>query len=186
MGDILNSTWGVAPEDTHCSVTACHAPIKKGDIYVDHHLGGVYGGCIDCGMKHGKVWNMVDAVNVPKAVKILSFGYKTGIPPLSTSGKMYDLRKTVRNPWRIEKYRKLTGLNPDVQNFVSKCTGAKIILNQIVNLAVPTGHTMISLGCHGGKHRSVAIAELAAKALKEKYPTLTVHIEHRDIQKKEN
>lgn len=112
----------------------------------------------------------------PKKLTLISFSYKYGLPP--NCDKIYDVRNTVRNPWRDSELRKLDGLHPSVQKFVFNCKGAKKILVSCSLWGNKPDFT-VAVGCMGGKHRSVAIVE----GLKNKYISAgwDVDIQHRDL-----
>lgn len=112
-----------------------------------------------------------------RKVTLTSFSYTFGVPEKVT--KVWDVRYSVRNPWRDEKLRKLNGLHQDIQGFVSSCKGTKAILNQSMIYSKTELH--LAFGCAGGKHRSVAIAELVGA----KYRDLgwDVTINHRDLDR---
>jgi UPF0042 nucleotide-binding protein len=118
-------------------------------------------------------------------VNVLSFGYKYGIPV--DSDLVLDCR-FIPNPHWIPELRPLTGLTSQVSNKVLESTGVKEFVKDYVHLIqsmVPgymhegKKYLTISVGCTGGKHRSVAVAEEIAKQLSAceiaAYPT------HRDV-----
>jgi UPF0042 nucleotide-binding protein len=118
-------------------------------------------------------------------VNVLSFGYKYGIPV--DSDLVLDCR-FIPNPHWIPELRPLTGLTPQVSNKVLESKGVKEFVKDYVHLIqsmVPgymhegKKYLTISVGCTGGKHRSVAVAEEIAKQLSASeiaaYPT------HRDV-----
>ncbi len=117
----------------------------------------------------------------PKTITLISFSYKYGKPPggneYTVGVVTYDVRNTVRNPWRDAKLRKLTGLTPEIQAFVQRCNGSKKILERNFY-----DGSAIRVGCMGGKHRSVAIVELLAAKYREKGWEVTVI--HRDLERK--
>jgi UPF0042 nucleotide-binding protein len=117
-----------------------------------------------------------------KKVKLISFAYKNGKISNSSFTRVHDARKTVRNPWRHPKLRKLNGLDSDVQAFVTKCAGAQVIINKAMT-QLSLGFYTAAIGCQGGKHRSVAIVEIIAQQCREN--GWDVEIEHRDLKKKE-
>jgi UPF0042 nucleotide-binding protein len=118
-------------------------------------------------------------------VNVLSFGYKYGIPV--DSDLVLDCR-FIPNPHWIPELRPLTGLSPQVSNKVFESSGVKEFVKdyvQLIQSMVPgymhegKKYLTISVGCTGGKHRSVAVAEEIAKQLSASeiaaYPT------HRDV-----
>lgn len=128
-------------------------------------------------------------------VRVFSFSYKKGIPEdLSGNGGGYvfDCRST-HNPGRYEPYKKLTGLDKPVIDFLEKDGEILTFLESVYRLAdahveryMERGFTdlMFSFGCTGGQHRSVYSAEHLAHHLHEKYG-VKVELTHREqnIQK---
>lgn len=121
-------------------------------------------------------------------VTVLSFGFKYGIP--SDADLVFDVR-FLPNPYYIEELRPLSGNDSEVRNYVMKNEKAGVFLNKLADMIeflIPNyileGKTqlVIGIGCTGGKHRSVTLANELYEALKgtENYG---VRIEHRDIEK---
>lgn len=120
-------------------------------------------------------------------VTILSFGFKYGIP--SDSDLVFDVR-FLPNPFYIPELKKLTGNDRQVYDYVMDSENAKLFedkLYEMIRFLIPNYITegknqlVISVGCTGGKHRSVTIANALAKEMK-KLP-YSVKVEHRDINK---
>lgn len=120
-------------------------------------------------------------------VTILSFGFKYGIP--EDSDLVFDVR-FLPNPFYIPELKPLTGNDRPVYDYVMAAEQAKEFGTQLYNMVkflIPNYITegknqiVISIGCTGGKHRSVTIA----RALGERMKALpyTVKLEHRDIEK---
>jgi RNase adapter protein RapZ len=122
------------------------------------------------------------------AVTFMSFGFKHGPP------RDEDLVLDVRflpNPHYESELRELTGLDPEVVEFVARDGRLEELyerLDPLLDFLLPQyvaegkSHLMIAVGCTGGRHRSVAIAErLAARYSDE--PDLEVNVAHRDIDK---
>ena len=123
-------------------------------------------------------------------VRVFSFSYKKGIPA-DTSGNgggyVFDCRAT-HNPGRYEPYKKLTGLDQPVIDFLENDGEITTFLDNIYKLAdahveryMERGFTslMFSFGCTGGQHRSVYSAQHLAEHINEKYG-LEVSITHRE------
>ena len=104
---------------------------------------------------------------------LVSFSYKHGAPP-ENAELVIDCR-AMRNPWTVPKFRELTGLNIMVQTFV----GQDPKFTELLGLAMERcrfGGT-IAFGCLGGKHRSVAMAELCHARLKDMgYESKVMHM----------
>ena len=124
-------------------------------------------------------------------VKVYSFSFKKGIPQdLSGNGGGYvfDCR-SIHNPGRYEPYKKLTGRDKPVIDFLEddgEITGFLEHVYGVVDPHVETfssrGFTslMVSFGCTGGQHRSVYCAEHLAHHLADKYPHVRVRLIHRE------
>lgn len=126
----------------------------------------------------------------PKArlqVILISFGYKYGIP--LDSDLIFDTR-FLPNPFYIDNLRDKTGKNRAVRDFVLKAKEAKAYLNELFRfirflmpkfVAEGKSRLVIAVGCTGGRHRSIVIAEILKDYLgKQKYD---IKINHRDIIK---
>ena len=118
-------------------------------------------------------------------IEIISFAYKKGKPQYHYTeercAKIIDVRH-VRNPWHVKGMRKRTGLDPEVQAYVSQCQRTRVLLAseaQIAHNLQNHWHQSIYVGCVGGKHRSVAVAELLADRLRKDGYEITVT--HRDL-----
>jgi RNase adapter protein RapZ len=118
---------------------------------------------------------------------ILSFGFKYGIPV--DAGFVFDVR-FLANPFWEEDLKKLTGLDKKVQDFVLKQDGAENFsktINELINVTTPgyvregKKYVTVAIGCTGGKHRSVTIAEKVAQELKSN--GAKVRVVHRDLGK---
>jgi UPF0042 nucleotide-binding protein len=117
-------------------------------------------------------------------VTVTSFGFKYGIPV--DADYVADVR-FLPNPFWIEELRHLTGLDAPVNDYVVEQPDAKFFLTQFSGLlqGVTEGYlregkryVTVAIGCTGGQHRSVAIAEnLAARLVKH---GVEVHTVHRD------
>ncbi|MDE6851880.1 MAG: RNase adapter RapZ [Lachnospiraceae bacterium] len=118
-------------------------------------------------------------------VTLLSFGFKYGIP--EDSDLVFDVR-FLPNPFYIPELKPLTGNDRAVYDYVMAAEQAQIFQKQLyemIRFLIPNYITegknqiVISIGCTGGKHRSVTMAR-ALEAQMKRLP-YTVKIEHRDI-----
>jgi UPF0042 nucleotide-binding protein len=119
-------------------------------------------------------------------VTVMSFGYKYGLP--SDADHVADCR-FLPNPFWIPELKALTGQDPRVSEYVLGLPGAQEFVDGYVQALVPVldgygrenkRHATIALGCTGGKHRSVAMAE-ELKARLSVIPGLAVSVKHRDL-----
>jgi len=117
----------------------------------------------------------------PLVVRINSFSYlKTGYPVDETKnggGFVFDCRG-ILNPGRFEEYKKLSGQDKPVKNFLEQQTKMPDFLNSVYNLVdisvedyIKRGfeNLAINFGCTGGQHRSVFAADALARHLKNKF-----------------
>lgn len=119
-------------------------------------------------------------------VTVMSFGYKYGLP--SDADHVADCR-FLPNPFWIPELKDHTGLEPEVSEYVLGLPGAQEFIDGYVDALRPVldgygrenkRHATIALGCTGGKHRSVAMAE-ELKARLSVLPGLAVSVKHRDL-----
>lgn len=128
-------------------------------------------------------------------VSINSFSYKRGGIPQDASGNgggfVFDCR-FIHNPGRYEPYKKLTGRDEAVINFLRHHSEMGDFLQdtfRMVDRAVEDyidrsfTHLQVNFGCTGGQHRSVYAADQLAKHLKEKYG-LKIELHHIEQEKK--
>jgi UPF0042 nucleotide-binding protein len=120
------------------------------------------------------------------SVTVESFGFKYGLP--MDADMVMDVR-FLPNPHWVDDLRPLTGQHPAVRDYVLNQPGAAEFLDayhQLLNLVVDgyrregKRYMTVAIGCTGGKHRSVAIAE-ALMQLLEGNPQLAVRVLHRDL-----
>ena len=133
------------------------------------------------------------AVEEQLTVSINSFSYKLGIPRDYRGhggGYIFDCR-TLPNPGRIEVYKKSTGRDKDVIDFmtgkqeVSDFLGKIFaVVDQSVEVYLQREYTnlMINFGCTGGQHRSVYCAEQLRAYLLKNHP-VNVFLKHRELDK---
>ena len=117
---------------------------------------------------------------------VMSFGFKYGIP--LDADFVMDMR-FLPNPFWVPELRPHNGKDPDVAAFVLGEEGAQEVLDLATRLldAVTAGYqregrryATVAVGCTGGKHRSVAMAEALAARLTED-PTIDPFVVHRDL-----
>lgn len=121
-------------------------------------------------------------------ISVLSFGFKYGIP--SDADLVFDVR-FLPNPYYIESLRPKTGNDPEIQRFVMESPEAEHFLDKLedmIRFLIPNyikegkNRLVLAIGCTGGKHRSVTLAnEIYARLQKnQKYG---LRVEHRDLDK---
>lgn len=120
-------------------------------------------------------------------ITIVSFGFKYGMP--IDSDLVYDVR-FAPNPYYIPEMRPCTGNDAIVKNYVMQFEVTQIFLSKLkdmISFLIPNymqegkNQLVIGIGCTGGKHRSVTIANALCKFLQD--AGHTVMIQHRDIDK---
>jgi len=126
-----------------------------------------------------------DEAHVALRVTVMSFGFKYGIPV--DADFVADMR-FLPNPFWEPQLKELTGLDPSVSEYVLAQTDAGKFLDQYASIVgiVQDGYlregkrfVTIAIGCTGGKHRSVAVAEhLATRLVKD---NVEVRVAHRDL-----
>ena len=135
-----------------------------------------------------KLQSIVDAEGQVNAlrVEIVSFGFKRGLP--RQADLVYDVR-FLPNPFYMEELCHHTGQDEDVRDFVMKHPVTVAFMERLrdmVTFLLPHYHEegkrrlVIAIGCTGGAHRSVAIAEALGKYLSDS--GLETSVNHRDIE----
>lgn len=118
-------------------------------------------------------------------VTILSFGFKYGIP--ADADLVFDVR-FLPNPYYVDELKALTGNDKPIQDYVLGCPQAGEFLDKLedmISFLIPNyvlegkNSLVIAIGCTGGKHRSVTLANELYKRLSDK--DYGIKIEHRDI-----
>ena len=121
-------------------------------------------------------------------ITVLSFGFKYGIP--ADADLVFDVR-FLPNPYYYENLRKLTGNDKEIQDFVMGYDMAHIFLDKLedmIRFLVPNyvlegkNQLVIAIGCTGGKHRSVTLANKLYERLSDQ-TDYGIKLEHRDIGK---
>lgn len=121
-------------------------------------------------------------------VTVMSFGFKYGIP--ADADLVFDVR-FLPNPYYVEILRPKTGEEKEIQDYVKQGGTADIFLGKLYDMLdflIPNyvlegkNQLVIGIGCTGGKHRSVTIANAVYEHLKQQ-KGLGVKLYHRDIEK---
>jgi UPF0042 nucleotide-binding protein len=118
-------------------------------------------------------------------LRVVSFGFKFGLP--IDADVVFDAR-FLPNPYFVEQLRDLPGTDPAVAAYVTGSEEARWFLDTIADMLVRLlpqyirdGRTYltIAVGCTGGRHRSVALAD----ALAARLPVQPVEVRHRDVER---
>jgi UPF0042 nucleotide-binding protein len=121
------------------------------------------------------------------AVTLLSFGFRYGMPP--QADLVFDVR-FLPNPYFVEELRAFNGTDPRVSAYVMEREESKEFLariTQLLEFLLPKykregkSYLTVALGCTGGKHRSVAMAEALSAELRARH--MAGHLWHRDKDK---
>jgi UPF0042 nucleotide-binding protein len=121
-------------------------------------------------------------------VTLLSFGFRNGIPP--ASDLVFDVR-FLPNPYFVEGLKAYPGTDPRVSSWVLERNQTQEFLARLESLlgflipqyrAEGKSYLTVSIGCTGGRHRSVALSEELGKRLSEKNRA-NVKVTHRDVNK---
>lgn len=120
-------------------------------------------------------------------ITVMSFGYKYGLP--QDSDLVFDVR-FLPNPFYIESLKNYTGNDKNVQDYVMGFDTTDIFITKLKDMLLfllphyikeGKSNLVISIGCTGGKHRSVTISNKIASFLSEE--NYRVLLNHRDVEK---
>jgi UPF0042 nucleotide-binding protein len=126
----------------------------------------------------------------PLLVSVVSFGFRYGIP--ADADLVFDVR-FLPNPHFVPRLRKFSGKDPRVARYIRSFSQTGEFLRRIESLLlylIPhyisegKSYLTVALGCTGGRHRSVALAEVIRRELKRK--GYSAKVVHRDIDKSAN
>ncbi|MBI2188304.1 MAG: RNase adapter RapZ [Acidobacteria bacterium] len=118
-------------------------------------------------------------------VNLVSFGYKHGVPV--DADLLFDVR-CLPNPHFVDRLRPLTGRDPAVVRYMRRSPATQEFLNRLaefLRFALPQyvqegkSYLTVAIGCTGGRHRSVMIAEALRKSLAD-IEGIQVRVRHRD------
>lgn len=121
-------------------------------------------------------------------IHCMSFGFKHGIP--SEADFVIDVR-CLPNPYWVDSLRNKTGLDKEVKDYVFSFNESTELLNKLISLLdflnplyIKEGKSQIvvAIGCTGGNHRSVAIAEALKEHFSKKWDNVSAN--HRDIDRR--
>lgn len=120
-------------------------------------------------------------------ITVMSFGYKYGLP--QDSDLVFDVR-FLPNPFYIESLKNYTGNDKNVQDYVMGFDTTSIFITKLKDMLLfllphyikeGKSNLVLSIGCTGGKHRSVTISNKIASILSEE--NYRVMLNHRDVEK---
>ncbi|MGC8862491.1 MAG: RNase adapter RapZ, partial [Armatimonadota bacterium] len=118
-------------------------------------------------------------------IAVVSFGFKHGVP--LDADVVFDVR-FLANPFWVPRLKNLNGTHPDVVQYVLSDPLTEPLLEKLFDLtefSIPQyiregkAYLTIAIGCTGGKHRSVVIADELARFLRA--ANYVVRVEHRDV-----
>ena len=126
-----------------------------------------------------------EGVAVGFHISFVTFGYKRGIP--AEADFVYDVR-FIPNPFYVDRLRDQTGRHEDVREFVMAFEGTQPFIDSVIEqllFVIPfykkeaKNELVVAVGCTGGQHRSVVLAEVfQEKILKAGYRAT---VSHRDM-----
>jgi RNase adapter protein RapZ len=120
------------------------------------------------------------------SLTVMSFGYRFGLP--SEADLVFDVR-FLPNPHFVPRLRRLTGCHASVVRFLEREPETRRLLTRLRSFlayVVPRferegkSHLTVAVGCTGGRHRSVMVAESLGTALRER--GYRVNLRHRDMR----
>jgi UPF0042 nucleotide-binding protein len=123
----------------------------------------------------------------PLLVSVVSFGFRYGIP--ADADLVFDVR-FLPNPHFVPRLRPFSGKDPRVARYIRSFPQTGEFLRRIESLLlylIPhyiqegKSYLTVALGCTGGRHRSVALAEIIKRAIKKK--GYSAKVVHRDLDK---
>ena len=130
-----------------------------------------------------------DGTRTRMLVTLLSFGFKHGLP--LDLDLLNDARFLKNNPHHVPALRKLTGMDRKIQDYVNSDEDTEPYLEYLIpklQFLIPRykaegkSYLTIGIGCTGGRHRSVVLAERLKTALSG-IPEIRLRVRHRDIEK---
>ncbi|MFW6302303.1 MAG: RapZ C-terminal domain-containing protein [Bacteroidales bacterium] len=137
-----------------------------------------------------QLWQGSTATSGKLRVQIMSFSYKKGLPRDFSGhggGHVFDCR-ALHNPGRYDEFKKLTGKDQAVLDFLDKTEGMQDFMKNVIQIVTQSVDTYrrrkfdflsVAFGCTGGQHRSVYAAEKMADFLKNNY-SVDIVIHHRE------
>ena len=124
-------------------------------------------------------------MDTPLVVTVLSFGFKHGVPP--EADLLLDVR-FLPNPHFVPELRPLTGRDQAVRDYIDNAEATRLFLDKTTDLLrflIPRyagegkSYLTVAIGCTGGRHRSIAVAESLRRRLAEQ-EGVRLRLKHRD------
>lgn len=178
-------------------LTSIPLALRNLKFFLDHHRVGIAVPEFEKCLQHcvsDQVLDQFEPVqarpDAPLVVEINSFSYKKGLPVDESDnggGYIFDMRG-ILNPGRFEEYKRLSGQDKPVKDFLEQRTKMPDFLNSVFDLVDITvtdylqrdfQHLQVNFGCTGGQHRSVYAAEALARHLRNKFK-VKVMLTHRN------
>ena len=157
------------------------APVRERADFIINTTG------LTTGMLQSRIRELLEQTEKRFAITVTAFGYKYGLP--IDADLVFDVR-FLPNPYYVSELRPLSGLDANVADFVLSRREAREFMDRLASLlkliiphyAEEGRYTLhIAVGCTGGRHRSVAVANALARRLAEKRENVTAA--YRDIDK---
>jgi len=133
-----------------------------------------------------QVWKCIDSEEQSMTVVLESFAFKRGVP--QDVDFLFDARH-LPNPYWVQELRNLSGLDSPVQQWLEQDESVEELFNDILGLLqrwLPAirksqrSYVTIGIGCTGGRHRSVYLADRLMKSLRKQFHPVVLH--HREIE----
>ena len=177
VGDTLSGQGGILRQSRQSGTAPIHRTGHHNRGYVKHDLADLRRELLEIVSHHTKIKKLL--------ITVISFGFKHGLP--KDADLVFDVR-FLPNPHYVHELQPLTGLEPQVSKFVLDSPLTKRFLRHLtafMDFLLPNfieegkTHLTVAIGCTGGQHRSVAIAETLKSYFESKEHMVVV--EHRDI-----
>ena len=133
-----------------------------------------------------QVWKCIGADDQTMTIVLESFAFKRGVP--QDVDFVFDSRH-LPNPHWVMELRNLNGLEPAVRHWLEQDESVSLFFNDILAMLMrwlpkiresQRSYVTVGIGCTGGRHRSVYLADRLAKILRESFSPVVVH--HREIE----
>lgn len=172
---------GETIDDAVCREARALEPVRERADYIINTSG------LTTAMLQSRIRELLGSADKRFSVTVTAFGYKYGLP--LDADLVFDVR-FLPNPYYVSELRPLSGLDEGVARFVLDRGETREFMDRLTALldfvmplyAEEGRYTLhIAIGCTGGRHRSVAVADALARRLSEKSGNVTAAF--RDIEK---